>query len=121
MLKTVDPSVIVVLGGPEVSYDTNIWLRQIKEIDYVVVGEGEQSFKDLLNFLSKKQTIKEVPGLAYVQDDKFILNPLPPKLDLRLSPPPTVLKRISLIYRNVSSMLKRVEAAHFLVSFAYLL
>lgn len=88
MLKTVDPSVVVVLGGPEVSYDTNIWLRQVKEIDYVVVGEGEQSFKDLLDFLSNKLTIKAVPGLAYVLDDKFILNPLPPKLDLRLSSSP---------------------------------
>ncbi|SEM27700.1 Radical SAM superfamily enzyme YgiQ, UPF0313 family [Paenisporosarcina quisquiliarum] len=88
MLKTVDPSVVVVLGGPEVSYDTNLWLRQIKEIDYIVVGEGEQSFKDLLDFLSQKRMINEVPGLAYVQDDKFILNPLPPKLDLRLSPSP---------------------------------
>ena len=88
MLKTVDPSVVVVLGGPEVSYDTNVWLRQIREIDYIVVGEGEQAFKDLLNFLSNKQNIKAVPGLAYVQDDKFILNPLPPKLDLRLSPSP---------------------------------
>jgi len=85
MLKTVDPSVVVVLGGPEVSYDTNIWLRQVKEIDYVVVGEGEQSFKELLDFLSHKRMIDKVPGLAYVQDDKFILNPLPPKLDLRLS------------------------------------
>lgn len=88
MLKTVDPSVVVVLGGPEVSYDTNLWLRQIKEIDYIVVGEGEQSFKDLLDFLSQKRMINEVPGLAYVQDDKFILNPLPSKLDLRLSPSP---------------------------------
>ena len=88
MLKTVDPSVVVVLGGPEVSYDTNIWLRQVKEIDYVVVGEGEQSFKELLDFLSQKRMIDKVPGLAYVQDDKFILNPLPPKLDLRLSSSP---------------------------------
>ncbi|MFJ7825147.1 B12-binding domain-containing radical SAM protein [Psychrobacillus sp. NPDC096623] len=88
MLKTVDPTIVVVLGGPEVSYDTNIWLRKVKEIDYVVVGEGEQSFKNLLDFLSHKREIKEVPGLAYVQDDKFILNVLPPKLDLRLSPSP---------------------------------
>ena len=32
--------------------------------------------------------LNDVPGIAYVQDDKFILNPLPPKLDLRLSPSP---------------------------------
>ena len=88
ILKTVDPSVTIILGGPEVSYDTNVWLKQVKEIDYIVVGEGEHSFKELLNFLHKKQSIKDVPGVAYVQDDKFILNALPPKLDLRESPTP---------------------------------
>ncbi|MFF2752288.1 B12-binding domain-containing radical SAM protein [Psychrobacillus sp. NPDC058041] len=88
ILKTVDPSITIILGGPEVSYDTNVWLKQVKEIDYIVVGEGEHSFKELLNFLHKKQSIKDVPGVAYVQDDKFILNALPPKLDLRESPTP---------------------------------
>lgn len=88
MLKTVDPSITIILGGPEVSYDTNVWLRKVPEIDYIVVGEGEQTFKETLDFLSKKKELKEVPGLAYVQNDKFILNPLPPKLDLRESPSP---------------------------------
>ena len=83
MLKTVDPSIKIILGGPEVSYDTNVWLRQVKEIDYIIVGEGEHAFKELLNFLHNKQTLNDVPGVAYVQDDKFMLNPLPPKLDLR--------------------------------------
>ncbi|MFB5085757.1 B12-binding domain-containing radical SAM protein [Psychrobacillus sp. PGGUH221] len=102
ILKTVDPKITIVLGGPEVSYDTNIWLRQVKEIDYIVVGEGEISFKELLNFLHGKQSLENIPGVAYVQDDKFILNPLPKKLDLResLSPfrfeedLPTLSKRI---------------------------
>ncbi|WP_313891469.1 B12-binding domain-containing radical SAM protein [Psychrobacillus sp.] len=88
MLKTIDPSIIIVLGGPEVSYDTNIWLKKIVEIDYIIVGEGEQSFKDLLLFLNATKTLKEVPGVAYVTEDKFILHPLPPKLDLRESPSP---------------------------------
>ncbi|MER2169667.1 MAG: B12-binding domain-containing radical SAM protein [Psychrobacillus psychrodurans] len=88
MLKTVDPSITIILGGPEVSYDTNVWLRNVAEIDYIVVGEGEQTFKETLDFLSQKRELKEVPGLAYVRNDKFILNPLPPKLDLRESPSP---------------------------------
>lgn len=88
ILKTVDPSITIVLGGPEVSYDTNVWLRQVKEIDYIIVGEGEHSFKELLHFLHGNQPLKDVPGVAYVQDDKFILNPLPPKLDLRESNSP---------------------------------
>ncbi|MDI2589622.1 B12-binding domain-containing radical SAM protein [Psychrobacillus sp. NEAU-3TGS] len=87
-LKAIDPSIQIILGGPEVSYDTNVWLRQVKEIDYIIVGEGEHAFKELLNFLHGKQTLNDVPGVAYVQDDKFMLNPLPPKLDLRDSPSP---------------------------------
>ena len=88
IIKTVDPTIKIVLGGPEVSYDTNVWLRKVKEIDYIIVGEGEHSFKELLNFLDGKQSLKDVPGVAYVQDDKFILNPLPAKLDLRESNSP---------------------------------
>ena len=82
MIKTVDPSIKIVLGGPEVSYDTNVWLRQVEEIDYIIVGEGEQSFKDLLNYLSGNESLKNVPGLAYVTENKFILHPIPKKLDL---------------------------------------
>ncbi|PZX08148.1 radical SAM superfamily enzyme YgiQ (UPF0313 family) [Psychrobacillus insolitus] len=102
MIKTVDPSIKIVLGGPEVSYDTNVWLRQVEEIDYIIVGEGEQSFKDLLNYLSGKESLKNVPGLAYVTENKFILHPIPKKLDLRESPSPYRFEE------DVSNLSKRI-------------
>ena len=102
IIKTVDPSIKIVLGGPEVSYDTNVWLRKVKEIDYIIVGEGEHSFKELLKFMDGKQSLKDVPGVAYVQDDKFILNPLPAKLDLRESNSPFRFKE------DLPSLSKRV-------------
>lgn len=51
LLKKVNPEVVIVLGGPEVSYNTAQWMEQIPEVDVIVMGEGEQPFKQLLNNL----------------------------------------------------------------------
>ncbi|PUB17982.1 B12-binding domain-containing radical SAM protein [Paenisporosarcina sp. OV554] len=88
LLKKVSPETIIVLGGPEVSYDSNYWLRRIEEIDYIVMGEGEISFKQLLLYLDGKLPLKEVLGICYMQEDKFILHAQGPKIDLREMPSP---------------------------------
>lgn len=55
MLRKVLPSVKIVLGGPEVSYDTSYWMERVKEVDFIVVGEGEETFHHLLTELSTTQ------------------------------------------------------------------
>ena len=47
LLKAVDPDVIVVLGGPEVSYE-NDDQAIVGLSDYVITGWGETSFRELL-------------------------------------------------------------------------
>jgi len=88
LLKKVSPETIIVLGGPEVSYDSNYWLRRIEEIDFIVMGEGEVSFKQLLHYVQGTIPLKEVPGICYMQDNKFMINPQGPKIDLREMPSP---------------------------------
>ncbi|QBP41636.1 B12-binding domain-containing radical SAM protein [Paenisporosarcina antarctica] len=88
LLKKVSPETIIVFGGPEVSYDSNYWLRRIEEIDYIVMGEGEISFKQLLFYVEGSIPLKEVPGICYMQDNKFMLHPQGPKIDLREMPSP---------------------------------
>ena len=39
------PELIIVLGGPEVSYDTEYWMKRIPEVDFIVMGEGEETFQ----------------------------------------------------------------------------
>jgi radical SAM superfamily enzyme YgiQ (UPF0313 family) len=46
-LKRLCPGVRVVLGGPEVTAD-NAWLLETPEYDFAVLGEGEQTFANLL-------------------------------------------------------------------------
>ncbi len=88
MLKTVLPETKIVLGGPEVSYDSNYWLRKVPEIDYIIMGEGEVSFKELLHYFNGDIPLENVPGICYLEDSKFKVHAQPPKIDLRELPSP---------------------------------
>jgi radical SAM superfamily enzyme YgiQ (UPF0313 family) len=46
-LKERRPDLRIVIGGPEVTAD-NAWVLQTPAVDYAVIGEGEQTFADLL-------------------------------------------------------------------------
>jgi radical SAM superfamily enzyme YgiQ (UPF0313 family) len=49
-LKRLRPDVKIVLGGPEITPD-NGWVLESPNYDYAVVGEGEQTFAELLDYL----------------------------------------------------------------------
>ncbi|MBS4212060.1 B12-binding domain-containing radical SAM protein [Neobacillus rhizophilus] len=88
MLKKIDPSLIIVLGGPEVSYDTREWMEKHSEIDFIVMGEGEQTFKQLLTELNTNKNIENVHGVAYRDNGNLASTPQRNKLDLKELPSP---------------------------------
>lgn len=88
MLKTVLPNIKIVLGGPEVSYDVHDWLKKYSEIDFIIMGEGETSFVELLHYFNGKRKLEDVPGICYLQDGKVKIHAQPPKIDLRELPSP---------------------------------
>ena len=55
MLKKVKPDVKIIAGGPEVTYDYDYWLERVPEIDVIVIGEGERTFKHLLMSMRGKK------------------------------------------------------------------
>lgn len=55
-LKLANPELIVIVGGPEVSYETEVLLERHPEIDYCIKGEGEISFAALLSSLLSEKT-----------------------------------------------------------------
>lgn len=66
MVKKVLPDIKVILGGPEVSYDPGNIIRTCDYVDYIVVGEGEETLKRLLQALSSGVgDISSIAGLAY--------------------------------------------------------
>ncbi|MFH7818417.1 B12-binding domain-containing radical SAM protein [Neobacillus thermocopriae] len=88
MLKKIDPSLLIVLGGPEVSYDTLEWMEKYPEIDFIVMGEGEQTFKQLLFELNEERNFENVHGIAYRENNKVFITPQRNKLNLRELPSP---------------------------------
>ena len=63
-LRRVRPEIIVVIGGPEVSYETDDQ-PIVALADYVITGEGDHAFRDLcrqlLNGTRPSETILHAP------------------------------------------------------------
>lgn len=89
MIKKIDSSIRIVFGGPEVTYDVVDWMEQVPEVDFIVIGEGEETFKQLLQQLHNKEiNYTEVKGIAYREDGKVRITPQSNKIDLRELPSP---------------------------------
>ena len=87
-IKKINPSIVIMVGGPEVSYDVHEWMSTVKGFDFIVVGEGEETFKSLLNELKGNHEFDKVPGIAYRRNDEVIINHPLHKLELRELPSP---------------------------------
>lgn len=88
MVKKIMPQLTIVLGGPEVSYDTDYWMQRLPEVDFIVMGEGEETFHHLLQELEGSRKFHFVYGIAYRKGEQILLNPGRPKLDLNELPTP---------------------------------
>jgi len=79
MIKTIAQTIksitnpIIVIGGPEVGYDSDTYIKN-PYFDYIIVGEGEIAFNDLMHRLHDHQPISTVTNLVYQNDDQIIHN-----------------------------------------------
>ena len=72
LVKKEKPNCITVLGGPHASifYD---WALKNSDIDYVVIGEGEETFPELLETLEQDKPLDQVKGIAFMRDGQLVL------------------------------------------------
>ena len=74
MIKKIDPTIVMIVGGPEVSYDVQDWMKKVNEFDFIIVGEGEESFKSLLRELnSDDKHFDQVPGISYRHEGTILI------------------------------------------------
>lgn len=71
-LKRLFPGVVVVLGGQEVTNTGEEFVRDHPAVDFVVDGEGEETYRALLRMLLTREPrdVKNVPGLIGRSDDR---------------------------------------------------
>ncbi len=64
-VKTIDPHVLTVMGGPHVTFCAPETLETFAELDVVVIGEGEETLVDLLGAVECARDFDTVSGIAY--------------------------------------------------------
>ena len=65
----------IILGGPEVSYRAKNILENYSFVDYVLSGEGEESFPLLLDTIYDNGDFSRVDGLSYRNGDDIVSIP----------------------------------------------
>lgn len=63
--KKLCPSVPIWVGGPEVSYEVEAFLRENPYIDGVMIGEGEDTFRELCGYYAHKRKLSDIAGIAF--------------------------------------------------------
>ncbi|SHI61848.1 Radical SAM superfamily enzyme YgiQ, UPF0313 family [Lutispora thermophila DSM 19022] len=65
-LKKIMPHSKIVLGGPEVSYDIEYTMKENPWINFIIFGEGEETFFQFANsFIKGDKNIDHLEGLAF--------------------------------------------------------
>ncbi len=79
-LKMISPETVIVLGGPEVSFDAPSIMEENTAVDFVICGEGERPFKQLLKTILKGMPtegsgcLENIAGLEYINGIVFRKN-----------------------------------------------
>ena len=81
LIKLVDPNIEILYGGPEVSYEGKEFLEN-HEGEYVIVGEGEETFREFVLYKLGEGKIEDIKGLNYKRDGKVFENPKRPEMDM---------------------------------------
>ncbi len=89
-LKKLLPNTKIWLGGPEVSYNARQQLIEKSQIDGVMIGEGEETFCELVYYYSGYQNIQleDIKGIAFRKRNDIVETMCRPCIDMSKLPFP---------------------------------
>jgi len=84
LIRVLLPDVKIAIGGYHATlmYEEVSVSPESELIDFMVRGEGEETFRRLVNALSGEDRVENIPSLSYKQNGKFIHNPKGELLEL---------------------------------------
>ena len=80
-IKKVRPNIKIALGGPEVSYDCENAMKKYPFVDYILYGEGEVVYRDLMLSLMGDLEIDNVRGICHRKGKRVIVNETMPLIE----------------------------------------
>lgn len=73
LIKEVDEEIEILYGGPEVSYDSINLLKDLSG-QYIIEGEGEETFREFVKYKLGLIDIRNVRGLYYKDKEQILCN-----------------------------------------------
>jgi radical SAM superfamily enzyme YgiQ (UPF0313 family) len=70
-VKQCNPEIMTVIGGPHVTFFAEETLNSVQEIDFIVLGEGEETIVDLLTESEKGKQWEKVKGIVFREGSRI--------------------------------------------------
>ena len=74
LVKNIDKNIITVSGGPHPTSLPKQTLKETKELDFIVCGEGEKTLPEIVNSLEGEKDFSKIEGIAWRRGGKIIVN-----------------------------------------------
>jgi anaerobic magnesium-protoporphyrin IX monomethyl ester cyclase len=114
LIKQWLPGARIVVGGYHATlmYEEIARSSEAQWIDFMIRGEGEESFRRLVNALSGRDDVARIPSLSYRRGGDFVHNPRGELLDLaRLKPPIRDKRRLTWGYHIMDRSAEVIETS----------
>lgn len=99
-LAKILPNTCFWAGGPEVSFDAEIFLKKNPDFSGVMVGEGEETFLELCTYYAEGTgSLEEIRGIAFRRGDKICHNGWREIMDL---------SKVPFAYKNMENFKNRI-------------
>ncbi len=114
LIKKLLPKVKIAIGG----YHATLMYREISDskdchgIDFIIRGEGEETFRRIVRALDGKDRLDDIPSLSFNNGRGFIHNPKGQLLDLnRIKPPIRDKRRLTWGYHIINRSVEVMETS----------
>lgn len=89
VVRKCDDRVAIAMGGPHVSFEIEGSFRDLPALDFIGIGEGEQTMLELPRALEGRMDLRDVRGLALRDGERVVRTaPRPPEKELDGIPTP---------------------------------
>ncbi|MCB2291280.1 DUF4080 domain-containing protein [Clostridium sp. CS001] len=69
-IKLIDNNIKLLFGGPEVSFDSEKYLKD-SLADYLIEGEGEETFREFIECVINNRNLKDIEGLYCKENNEI--------------------------------------------------
>lgn len=83
MVKKALPSIAIIFGGMQVSFESRNFMKRNLFVDYVVRGEGERVLASFIkSVLDFEYDFENIAGLSYREGNQVVVNPYDAPMDM---------------------------------------